>query len=99
MVFGNNSPQNPHHRASSGYDDINNPQPNQHILYGALVGGPASVNDFDYQDVRNDYVRNEVALDYNAAFTGALARMYENFGGDPLTDSQLNDLPGIVVDF
>jgi hypothetical protein len=31
---------------------------------GALVGGPSS--DDSYIDNRQDYVRNEVALDYNA---------------------------------
>ena len=40
---------------------------------------------------------DEVALDYNAGFTGAIARMYDKFGGDPLSDSQLNQLPGISV--
>jgi hypothetical protein len=37
--------------------------------------GPGSLNDFDYQDTIQDYVRNEVALDYNAGL-GALAYLY-----------------------
>ncbi|HBB33561.1 MAG TPA: hypothetical protein DC064_17615 [Cyanobacteria bacterium UBA9273] len=84
--FGNNSPRNPHHRAAHGSltGNINNPVNNLHTLYGAMVGGPASANDFDYQDNRTDYIRNEVALDYNAGLTGALARMYGEFGGQPL---------------
>ena len=45
--------------------------PNPHILYGALVGGP-DANDV-YVDDRTDYVTNEVACDYNAGFQGALA--------------------------
>ena len=98
--FGENSPQQPHHRGShgGGWDTFNSSAPNANILYGALVGGPASPNDGDYQDKRSDYIRNEVALDYNAAFTGALARQYDQFGGDPLTDAELNALPGINTD-
>ena len=46
-------------------------------------------------DVRDDVIANEVATDYNAAFTGALARMYDQFGGDPLTDNELDQLIGI----
>ncbi len=49
--------------------------PNPQILYGGLVGGP---NDNDsYQDKRSDYVGNEVAVDYNAGFTGALAGLIQ----------------------
>ena len=44
------------------------------MLYGALVGGPGE-ND-DYDDRRNDYVKNEVATDYNAAFQSTLAGMF-----------------------
>jgi len=40
-------------------------------LYGALCGGPGE-ND-EWADDRTDYVRNEVALDYNAGFQSALA--------------------------
>ena len=93
--FGKNSPQQPHHRAAGS--DLNQPGPNEHILYGALVGGPDKPNDFAYEDSRNNYITNEVALDYNAGFTGALARTVDVFGGDPLSDSELNALPGIVV--
>ncbi|NET10390.1 MAG: glycosyl hydrolase family 9 [Symploca sp. SIO2B6] len=97
--FGDNSPQNPHHRSSHGgsWATFRSPAPNDHILYGALVGGPGSADDFDYVDDRTDFIRNEVALDYNAAFTGAIARMYDRFGGDPLSDAALNALPGIDV--
>lgn len=75
--FGVNPPQRPHHRGAScpnlpapcGQAQFNSPGPNPQILYGALVGGPSL--DGSYQDVRSDYVRNEVTIDYNAAFTGA----------------------------
>ena len=61
------------------------------------MGGPTAPNDNAYRDVRSDYVANEVALDYNAGFTGALARMYDKFGGEALSDAQLTMLPGISV--
>ena len=95
--FGDDYALNPHHRSAHGGYNINDPNPNAHILYGALVGGPASPNDYDYLDVRSDYIRNEVALDYNAGLTGALVRLYDQFGGDPLTDSQIHTLPGLSV--
>ncbi len=91
--FGDNYPTEPHHRSSSGTTDINQPGSNQYILYGALVGGPGSANDNDYVDDRTDFLRNEVALDYNAGLTGALAWMYDQYGGQPLTDTQLENLP------
>lgn len=95
--FGDNFARNPHHRGASGTTDVNDPAPNEHTLYGALVGGPTAPNDDAYADVRSDFVANEVALDYNAGFTGALAGLYDDFGGDPLSDSQLNTLAGIDV--
>ncbi|NLT53420.1 MAG: endoglucanase, partial [Actinomycetales bacterium] len=85
--FGANSPRNPHHRTAHGswLDNINEPTVSRHILYGALVGGPSSAND-SYTDSRNDYTMNEVATDYNAAFTGALARLYSEYGGNPVAN-------------
>ena len=85
--FGNNPPQNPHHRTSHGSwsDNINEPVEQRHILYGALVGGPSSANDA-YTDSRSDYIMNEVATDYNAGFTSAIARLYQEYGGTPLTN-------------
>jgi len=79
--YGHNPPQQPHHRAAScpdrpatcGYTDANFLGPNPQILYGALVGGP-DIDDA-YEDLRSDYVRNEVALDYNAGFQSALAEL------------------------
>ncbi len=73
--YGDNSPQQPHHRAASGvgWADFNADQPNRHELNGALVGGPSAADDFAYTDARSDYISNEVAIDYNAGFTSALA--------------------------
>ncbi|MEL6764475.1 MAG: glycoside hydrolase family 9 protein [Cyanobacteria bacterium J06607_6] len=95
--FGDNYAQQPHHRNAAGNIDFDGPLDNQHILYGALIGGPSKPNESAYKDDRADYVANEAALDYNAGMTGALARMYSEFGGDPLSDAQLDALPGISV--
>jgi endoglucanase len=77
--YGSKYPLRPHHRGAScpnrpapcGYDEANSPNPSPQILYGGLVGGPDE--DDSYEDVRTDYVENEVALDYNAGFQGSLA--------------------------
>ncbi len=84
--FGSNPPLNVHHRTAHGSwsNDISTPANNRHILYGALVGGPGS--DDSYTDSRTDYTRNEVATDYNAGFTGALARLYAEYSGAPLAN-------------
>ena len=45
------------------------------VLLGALVGGP---DEFDqFVNNRTDYVRNEVALDYNAGITAISALMLD----------------------
>lgn len=84
--FGENAPKSPHHRGAQGSwaDDKKVPNYHRHVLYGALVGGPGS-NDSYIDDV-NDFTSNEVACDYNAGFTGALAKMYEKYGGEPIKD-------------
>ncbi|MBY9007667.1 MAG: glycoside hydrolase family 9 protein [Candidatus Lokiarchaeota archaeon] len=71
--FGVNYPKNPHHRTAHGSyaGAISVPEDNQHILYGALVGGPGL--DDSYEDDRTDYQKNEVACDYNSGLVGALA--------------------------
>src|SRR5678816_1566021 len=85
--FGANPPRNPHHRTAHGSwtDQITLPTVSRHILYGALVGGPKSNNDA-YTDDRSDFTMNEVATDYNAGFTGALARLAQEYGGTPLAN-------------
>jgi endoglucanase len=83
--FGENPPQHPHHRTAHGSwtDQLTAPAQTRHTLYGALVGGPGSAND-QYTDSRQDYVANEVATDYNAGFSGALAHLTGRYGGTPL---------------
>jgi len=71
---GTNSPQNPHHRNSDALGVL---------LTGALVAGPTQrsfmqgrganaieITAPGYEDVTEDYVGNEVALDYNAGLVG-----------------------------
>ncbi|MFK4036173.1 glycoside hydrolase family 9 protein [Nonomuraea wenchangensis] len=100
--FGANPPKNPHHRTAHGSwtDQITNPEQTRHTLYGALVGGPPDPNDA-YTDKRDDYVMNEVATDYNAAFTGALARLQKEYGGTPAANfppAETPDGPEIFVE-
>ena len=84
--FGEDYPQNPHHRTAQGSysNNMNEPKEARHTLYGALVGGPDS-ND-GYQDEVSNYINNEVACDYNAGIVGALACLYEDFGGQTLVN-------------
>lgn len=92
--FGANPPRNPHHRTAHGAwaDTMREPVTSRHVLYGALVGGPSTNNDA-YTDDRTDFIANEVALDYNAGFTGALARLYKEYGGTPLANFPVAETP------
>ncbi|MFN7229422.1 MAG: glycoside hydrolase family 9 protein, partial [Synechococcaceae cyanobacterium] len=81
--YGSNAPLQPHHRGASGvgWEGFQVNQPNRYSLTGALVGGPGAADDFAYADRRSDWVRNEVAIDYNAGFSGALAYLAQAGGG------------------
>lgn len=83
--FGTCYPQTPHHRRSHGSwsDSLTDPTYQRHILYGAMVGGPNDGTD-SFTDNRQTFQTNEPADDYNAALTGALARVYKEFGGSPV---------------
>lgn len=83
--FGVNPPQHPHHRTAQGSwaDDKTVPGYHRHTLIGALVGGPAADDTFS-DDVGN-FNQNEPACDYNAGFVGALAGLYSQYGGDPIS--------------
>ncbi|MCU0155406.1 glycoside hydrolase family 9 protein [Bacillus safensis] len=78
--FGQNPPKHPHHRTAHGSwsNQLTNPPSHRHTLYGALVGGPNAQDQYD--DDISDYISNEVATDYNAAFTGNIAKMVQLFG-------------------
>ena len=91
--FGDKYALRPHHRGSSG--TAQGDAPNDHILYGAVVGGPGAVDDFSHEDRRDDWVTNEVGTGYNAPFASAAIAQYNELGGDPLSDAQLDQLIGI----
>jgi hypothetical protein len=65
------------------------------VLYGALVGGPSAPDDA-YSDNRGDFVMNEVATDYNAGLTSALARLHGQYGGAPLPGFPVAETPDIA---
>lgn len=84
--YGENSPHNPHHRTAHGswLNSMSDPAATRNLLMGALVGGPDRQD--NWSDLRTDWVKNEVGVGYNSAFTGALAKMYAEFGGEPLAE-------------
>jgi endoglucanase len=71
--YGNDYPRAPHHRAASCDKGqcLCSTDRHPHTLYGAMVGGPNL--DDSYTDDCQDYQHNEVATDYNAGLTGAVA--------------------------
>nr|AXQ39839.1 beta-1,4-endoglucanase [Panchlora nivea] len=81
--YGENPPSHEQHASSScpdapdpcDWDTFDSNEPNSHVLYGALVAGPDA--DGNYEDIRSDYVGNEVACDYNAGYQSALAALYD----------------------
>ncbi len=91
--FGQDPPKNPHHRTAHGSwtNNIGDPAESRHVLFGALVGGPRA--DDSWSDDRGDYVANEVATDYNAGLTGALAALFGEYGGEPLADFPAPETP------
>ncbi len=70
----------PHHRAAhcSATQSQELPVGEEHILYGALVGGP-DLKDYHHDETK-DYIYNEVTDDYNAGFCGDLAGLYHYYG-------------------
>ncbi|MCQ2521195.1 MAG: glycoside hydrolase family 9 protein [Lachnospiraceae bacterium] len=92
--MGKDYPHNPHHRTAQGSycNNMNEPAEARHTLYGALVGGPDASD--GYIDTVSNYNTNEVACDYNAGYTGALARMYSRYKGETLKDFGAVETPG-----
>lgn len=76
--YNENSVKYPHHRAASGLLSAEDTREQRHVLWGALAGGPDGSD--EHNDTTNDYIYNEVTIDYNAAFVGACAGLYEFFG-------------------
>lgn len=66
------NPDGDHNSPYAAYSDQG------HTLIGALAGGPCDASG-SYHDNMNDYVCNEVALDYNAALVGAAAGLYHKY--------------------
>jgi len=58
--------------APCGWNEYNSWSPNPHVLDGALVGGPGELSG-NFVDDRSKFEFTEVATDYNAGFTSALA--------------------------
>ncbi|KNY26737.1 glycoside hydrolase family 9 protein [Pseudobacteroides cellulosolvens] len=70
-----------HHRAAQGgqgYENNADKTPAKYVLRGALIGGPDKTDTF--KESVDEYQYTEVAIDYNAAFVGALAGMAKHFG-------------------
>lgn len=78
--YSENAAKFPHHRAASGLTKCEDTNEHRYVLYGALVGGPDEKD--QHIDETKDYIYNEVTIDYNAAFVGACAGLY-NFYGTP----------------
>ncbi|KAI0332432.1 Six-hairpin glycosidase [Cubamyces sp. BRFM 1775] len=88
-----NSPHNPHSALATGYappgnaslsapDNLDSDPPQEaYVLYGGVVGGPAS--DDRFWDLRSDWVQNEVALDYTAPLLTLAAQALARGEGDP----------------
>lgn len=80
--YNENAVKYPHHRAASGLTMAEDTREQKHVLYGALVGGPDG--DDNHSDTTNDWIYNEVTIDYNAAFVGACAGLYEFYGDESM---------------
>ncbi len=96
--FGSKWCTHPHHRAANGYTYANgdNMKPAQHLLTGALVGGPDQNDRF--MDDGSQYQYTEVALDYNAGLVGALAGSVKFFGEIVPTPKKGDIIEDMVVD-
>ncbi len=77
--YGSNYPARTHHRTAHGWaSGFNWIEPKaRHIIYGAMVGGP-NLSD-SWNDNLNAFEFTEVAVDYNALFTGAVARLARDY--------------------
>ena len=80
--YNSDSVKFPHHRAASGLTKCVDPDEHRYVLYGALAGGPDATD--KHIDVTSDWIYNEVTIDYNAAFVGACAGLYEFYGTDDM---------------
>ncbi len=86
--YSDTAASHPHHRAAHGSmtQNMDDPEKQTHVLWGALVGGP-DAGDW-HRDITKDYIYNEVAVDYNAAFVGACAGLYNYYGTDDMMTTE-----------
>ena len=82
--YGNNYPKFINHKVavcpleydmSCGCPGLYHPEKNRRDIPGAIVGGP-NFND-RYVDQRNNFIFNEVRLDYQASFSGSVSALAE----------------------
>ena len=94
--YENSYATHPHHRSSScsSTQSMDEPDPQTHTLWGALVGGP-DLKDY-HNDVTSDYIYNEVTDDYNAGCCGDLAGLYHFYGTE---GKELADKNAVIPDF
>ncbi|MGF1591276.1 MAG: glycoside hydrolase family 9 protein [Pleurocapsa sp.] len=91
--FGENFPRRAHHRSSAGSVNLDDsPKFNDHLLIGALVGGLTKPEEHPHNDRRDDWVSNEVSIGYNAPLVSATIQQYKNYGGESLSDDELQRL-------
>lgn len=91
---GNDWPKHIHHRTAHGWPDGfpgSEVPDNRHILYGALAGGP-DFND-NYIDDINQYQYTEVACDYNAGFSGVVAKLAKDNPATALSNFPIQETP------
>lgn len=78
--YDENSVKYPHHRAASGLTKCEDTDPHLYVLFGALAGGPDA--DDAHNDITEDWIYNEVTIDYNAALPAAAAGLYLKYKDD-----------------
>ncbi len=93
--FGKNFPRRPHHRSSAGSAKLDDSSRyNDHLLVGAMVGGPTKPKEHPHNDRRNDWVSNEVCTGYNAVLASASIQQYAKYGGEAMPENELRKLIG-----
>ena len=91
--YDENSAAYPHHRAASGLTKCEDTEQQLYVLFGALSGGPDAKD--RHNDITNDWIYNEVTIDYNAACPGAAAGLYLHYK-DQYPQSVTPDFPPAV---
>ena len=79
-----------HHRGAAGGSSHRSGQNNKNMLWGALLGG-VEENDYDYVNDHSNHRGNEPTIGYNAQIQAALLYLYNQHGGQPISDSQLQN--------